>query len=87
MYRFDGEECSVSQLSLTALRERLFKVVDQVIKTGVPAEIERRGHRLRIVLAEKKSKLGRLTPHRAIVGDPEELVSLKVGKWRKERNL
>lgn len=71
----------MSQLSLNDLRKRLFQIVDQVIKTGVPAEIERGGHRRRIMLAEKKGKLSSLTPHRAIVGDPEELVNLKVGKW------
>ena len=44
-------------MSLTALRNQIFKVVDRVIKTGIPVEIERKGHRLKIVLAEKRSKL------------------------------
>ncbi len=74
-------------MSLTALRNRIFKVVDEVIKTGIPVEIERKGHRLRIVLAEKKSKLDNLKPHDCIVGDPEDLISLKVAEWQEERNL
>ena len=77
----------MSQISLTTLRQQLFKVVDRVIKTGVPVEISRRGHKLRIVPMAKTSKLARLTPHKAIVGNPEDLVELKTGKWRKGRNL
>ncbi|MEK7795862.1 MAG: type II toxin-antitoxin system Phd/YefM family antitoxin [Pseudomonadota bacterium] len=77
----------MSQISLTTLRQQLFKVVDRVIKTGVPVEISRHGHKLRIVPVVKMSKLARLTPHKAIVGNPEDLVELKAGKWRKGRNL
>ena len=47
----------MASLSLTALRNNLFKIVDEIIKTGNPVEIERNGHRLKIVLIEKKSKL------------------------------
>ena len=74
-------------MSLTALRNKLFKVVDQVIKTGIPAVIERNSHRLKIVLEEKKSKLDNLEPHDCIVGDPEDLVKLKVAEWGEENNL
>ena len=77
----------MNQISLTTLRQQLFKVVDRIIKTGVPVEISRRGHKLRIVPMVKTSKLARLTPHKAIVGNPEDLVELKAGKWRKGRNL
>ena len=77
----------MSQISLTTLRQQLFKVVDRIIKTGVPVEINRRGHKLRIVPVAKTSKLARLTPHKAIVGNPDDLVELKAGKWRKGRNL
>lgn len=77
----------MSHISLTALRQQLFKVVDRVIKTGVPVEISRRGHKLRIVPVAKTSKLARLTPHKAIVGNPEDLVEFKAGKWQKGRNL
>jgi hypothetical protein len=74
-------------LSLTALRNNLFKVVDQIIKTGNPVEIERKGQRLKIVLEEKKSKLDNLKPHDCIVGDPDDLVHLKVSEWHEKNNL
>ena len=74
-------------MSLTALRNKLFKVVDQVIRTGIPAVIKRNGHRLKIVLEEKKSKLDNLKPHDCIVGDPDDLVKLKVAEWDEASNL
>ena len=74
-------------MSLTALRNKLFKVVDQVIRTGIPAVIKRNGHWLKIVLEEKKSKLDNLKPHDCIVGDPDDLVKLKVAKWDEASNL
>lgn len=67
-------------ISLTALRNNLFKIVDQVIQTGNPVLLERKGQRLKIVLEEKKSKLDNLKAHDCINGDPDELVQLKVGE-------
>ena len=72
-------------LSLTAFRQQLFKIVDRVIETAVPVEIERHGYRLRLVLAQRRSKLDNLKPHHAIVGDPEDLVGLEVGEWSEEK--
>ena len=63
----------MDSMSLTALRNKLFKVVDEVIRTGIPVVIERNGHRLKIVLEEEKSKLDNLKPHNCIVGDPDDL--------------
>jgi len=74
-------------VSLTALRNNLFKIVDQVIRTGNPVIVERKGHELKIVLEEKKSKLKNLKFHDCIVGDPDDLVKLKVGEWRDTNNL
>ncbi len=74
-------------MSLTALRQQLFKVVDQVIATGVPAEINRKGYIVKIVLDTKKSKLENLVSHDCIVGDPEELVNLSLHEWDEEKNL
>jgi hypothetical protein len=68
-------------LSLTALRASLFKIVDEVIQTGNPVELKRKGHRLKIVLEERKSKLDNLKPHDCIVGDPDDLVDLKLAEW------
>lgn len=74
-------------VSVTALRQQLFKAVDQVIETGVPLEIERNGHILKLVLDEKKSKLANLKVHDCIVGDPDDLVDLSVNEWHEASNL
>ena len=77
----------MAHMSLTALRNKLFKVVDEIIKTGIPVEIERNNHKLLIVLKEKKSKLDNLKPHDCIIGDPDDLVNLKVTEWGELNNL
>ena len=74
-------------ISLTGLRNNLFKIVDQVIKTGTPQHIERKGHRLKIVLEGKKSKLDNLKPHDCIVGDPSDLIKIKVAEWHETDNM
>jgi len=77
----------MAAMSLTALRGKLFKVVDEVIRTGIPAEIERKGERVKIVLDVKKSKLDNLKVHDCIVGNPDDLVSLKVAPWNETNDL
>ena len=74
-------------ISLTALRSNLFKIVDKVIETGNPVELERKGHRLKIVIEGKKSKLENLKPHNCIVGNPDELIDLKVAEWHEIEKL
>jgi len=74
-------------MSLTALRQQLFKVVDQVIATGIPVEIKRNGHIVKIVLEDKKSKLDNLVHHDCIVGDPEELIDLHLKQWNEDSQL
>lgn len=70
--------------SATRLRANLYRVLDRVLETGVPAEIERHGRRLRIVRAEAGGRLARLKPHpEYLAADPEELVHLDwSGEWR-----
>lgn len=77
----------MSSISVTALRQNLFKVVDQVLATGVPVEIERHGKKLLLIPAEPVSKLANLKRRHVIVGDPEELVDLQVGEWYEPNNV
>lgn len=71
----------MGSISLTALRSNLFKIVDEIIKTGNPVEIERNGHRLKIVLEEKRSKLANLKPRDCIVGNPDDLIQIRHAIW------
>lgn len=59
------------------LRANLYRLLDEVLETGVPLEIERKGRRLRIVADSPPSKLDRLVPHPGtVIGDPEDLVAM-----------
>ncbi|MEW5815872.1 MAG: type II toxin-antitoxin system Phd/YefM family antitoxin [Spirochaetota bacterium] len=76
----------MKMLSATKLRENLYAVLDQVLKTGVPAIVERKGRRIRIVPDNAPSRLERLERHDAIIGDPEELVHLDwSSSWNGEK--
>ncbi|MEX2626989.1 MAG: hypothetical protein WD225_08885 [Ilumatobacteraceae bacterium] len=73
-------------MSLTAskLRENVYRILDEVLETGVPVEIERHGRRLRIVPVDAASPLDRLVCRPdAIVGDPDDLVHVDwSSEWR-----
>ena len=47
-------------LTASKLRENVYRVLDHVLETGEPAEIERNGRRLRIVADDRPSRLDRL---------------------------
>jgi hypothetical protein len=65
------------------LRADLYRLLDRVLKTGEPIEIDRGGKRLLLVPKEKKSKLDNLVKRNVIVGDPEDLVHMDWSKgWR-----
>jgi hypothetical protein len=70
-------------ISATQLRQDVYRILDQVLESGRPVEIERGGRRLRIVPVDGGSKLDRLVERDVIVGDPEELVHVDwSGEWR-----
>ena len=77
----------MSNLTITTLRKKIYTVVDKVIKTGVPATFIKDGHVLKISMEKKPDKLANLRKHDAIVGDPEELINLKLWEWNEPKNL
>ena len=61
--------------SLTQLRNNLYQEIDQLIATGVPIEIPRKGHIIKIILDDAPSKFSRLKSRkRVVVGDPEAII-------------
>jgi len=64
-------------ITASKLRENVYKILDEVIETGVPAEIVRKGVVLRIVPNKPVSKLARLKKHPgAFVGDVEDIIGM-----------
>ena len=69
----------------TELRANIYKLLEEVLDTGIPLEINKGNKRLRIVPVAQGQKLQNLISRSdAIQGDPEELVSIS---WEKEVNL
>ena len=60
----------------TALRKNIYSVLDSVLESGVPVEIERNGKRLRIVPDEPAGRLARLEPHLIVNGNTADLADL-----------
>jgi hypothetical protein len=74
-------------LTASKLRANVYRLLDEVLETGKPLEIERNGKVLTIAPKEgtkKGSKLDNL-PQRpgAIIGDPDELIHMD---WSSEWN-
>ena len=64
-------------MKASELRADIYRVLDRVLETGIPVEIERNGRILRIVAEPVVSRLDRLVPHPdAWVGDPDVVVHL-----------
>ncbi|MBT3274949.1 MAG: type II toxin-antitoxin system Phd/YefM family antitoxin [Spirochaetales bacterium] len=61
-------------ISATKLRQNLYNILDSVIDTGIPVEIERKGQLLKIIPEKTVSKWDRLEKHQVVNGDPEDLV-------------
>ncbi|MEO6259774.1 MAG: type II toxin-antitoxin system Phd/YefM family antitoxin [Thermoanaerobaculia bacterium] len=65
-------------MTASQLRQNIYRILDEVIETGRPIEIERKGKLVRIEADRQENNvLENLTPHPGtIVGDPEDLVHL-----------
>lgn len=65
------------KLNIINVRANLYKIIDQVIETGTPVEIERKGQTVKIIPLKKCGKLANLRPHPGtIMGNPEDLVHM-----------
>jgi len=75
----------MKSVTSSKLHNNLDQLLDEILNTGTPLEIERNGKRLRIIPVKTVDKLQKLI-HRpeAIMGDPDELVQIS---WEQETNL
>ena len=70
-------------ISATKLRSNLYRVIDDVIRKGVPVEVELRGRKVFIVPAEPPDKLAKLVKRPGVIlGDPGRLPAGSSGsRW------
>jgi hypothetical protein len=73
------------KLTASQLRSDVYRVLDSVLETGVPVEIERKGRTLKIVAEVPPSKLSRLTKRQVMNSAPDAIVHLDWSKnWKPE---
>lgn len=76
----------MEKITVTELRNKIYQVMDQIIKTGIPQTVERHGHVLKIALeAPKKSKLDNLKPHHGIIALSKDLENYSVWEDKLEK--
>ncbi|MDA3798858.1 MAG: type II toxin-antitoxin system Phd/YefM family antitoxin [Kiritimatiellae bacterium] len=63
-------------ISVSSFRSNIYKILDEVVKTGKPLELNRKGSSLAVISLDKKKKLDNLVKHSVMEGDPQELVEL-----------
>jgi len=72
-------------ISPTELRSNIYKLLDEVLESGIPIEINKGGKLLKIVPVAKTDKLQNLVSRPNVIkGDPDDLVNIS---WEKEVNL
>ncbi len=77
---------NASLVNPTRLRENLYGILDQVLSTGTPVSIERKGRLLTLSVQPSGSRMSRLMAHPgSIAGDPQSLVSVDwSSEWKPE---
>jgi prevent-host-death family protein len=75
----------MKKVTLVELSNNIECLLDEVLQTGIPIEINKNGKRLKIVLADQKDKLENLNlKPDAIQGNPDDLVNIS---WEQEINI
>ena len=75
-------------VAATKLRQNLYRILDEILDSGIPVKINRKGEILMIIPEKKKSKLERLTEHKTIVGDPDSIIKISFdNEWKEKDNL
>lgn len=74
----------MKRLTASRLRTDIYRVLDSVIDTGKPVELERRGRIVKITVEPLASKLGRLVERPGVIrGKPADLVDVEwSGSWK-----
>ncbi len=72
-------------ITVTELRRNIYNLLDEVLITGIPIEINKGGKKLKITPVDKVNKLQNLASRPNVIkGNPDDLVGIS---WEKEVNL
>jgi antitoxin (DNA-binding transcriptional repressor) of toxin-antitoxin stability system len=72
-------------ITVTEFRGKMFRLLDDVLKTGVPIEITKGKQRLRITPVKTRNKLDNLVPRPEVIrGNPDDLTDIS---WERELNF
>ncbi len=76
------------KITATKLRQNLYNLLDEIVRTGKPIEIERKGKLLKIIAEKPTSKLSNLEFHDVISGDPYDIINIDwLKEWYRGKNL
>ncbi len=65
-------------ISATELRSNIYNLLDEVLATGVPLEIQKNGRKLRISSVEPVDKFADMTFRPDVInGDPDDLIHIE----------
>jgi hypothetical protein len=68
-------------ISATEFRKDIYNLLDQVLKTGSPLKIKRKGKVLKIIPEKKVNKLQNLKGRKGFNGKPDDIIYMN---WEKE---
>ena len=75
-------------MKVTELRKNIYNILDEILETGEPIEIQRKGRVLKIIPDKKISKLDRLKKRKSIIGDDEDIIYLDWSEhWNEKQKL
>jgi len=86
MYGMYGGTFMAKEITPTEFRKNLYRFLDEVLNSGTPLDITRKGRKLRIVPLDQKPRLHNLEPHPGTMNcDPEDLVHIDWSdSWKPE---
>ena len=65
------------EITPTEFRKNLYRLLDEVLNSGTPLDINRKGRTVRVVPLNQKASLYNLEPHPGTIrGDPEDIVHI-----------
>ena len=74
---------SKKTITSSSLRENIYRILDEILKTGIPVEIERRGRKLKILPVGPVNKLDNFIERPYLKVPPDNIVHLDwSNKWK-----